>query len=157
MEKNRESSIGKLITRVALLGGIALLAVAIGNPVWAQKSNSGVGIGPSASLSTTAPQASPFDDFPQPEHLFGDWGGIRTDLGKLGINVMFNYTSESAGNVSGGKQRDFGSAYQLGLEIDIDWQKLAGIQGFATHTVFVNRGGSNASEGFGDNLMQTQK
>jgi porin len=157
MEKNRESSIWKLITCAALLGGIALVAAATRNPVFAQNSNSGVNIGPSTSLSTTAPQASPSDNFPKVEHLFGDWGGVRTDLGKLGINVLFDYTSESAGNVSGGKQRDFGSAYQLGLEIDIDWQKLAGLQGFATHTVLVNRGGSNASEGFGDNLLPAQE
>ena len=123
----------------------------------AQTSNSGAGIGASQALSQPSPAPSPAASFPQVEHLFGDWGGIRTDLGKLGIDVLLNYTSETAGNVSGGTQRDLGYADQRAIEIDIDWQKLAGITGFATHFVAVNRAGSNASEGFGDNLLPAQE
>jgi porin len=123
----------------------------------AQTSNSGAGIGASQALSQHTPAPTPSDTFPQVEHLFGDWAGIRTDLGKLGIDVLLNYTSETAGNVSGGTQRDLGYADQRALEIDVDWQKLAGITGFATHFVAVNRAGSNASEGFGDNLLPAQE
>jgi carbohydrate-selective porin OprB len=74
----------------------------------AQTSNSGAGIGASQTLSQPAPQPTPSDTFPQVEHLFGDWGGVRTDLGRLGIDVQFSYTSETAGNVSGSMQRDLG-------------------------------------------------
>ena len=123
----------------------------------AQTSNSGAGVGASQTLSQPAPKSSPSDSFPKVEHLFGDWGGIRTDLGKLGIDVLLNYTSETAGNVSGGTKRDLGYADQRALEVDVDWQKLAGITGFATHFVAVNRAGSNASEGFGDNLLPAQE
>jgi porin len=123
----------------------------------AQTANSGAGIGASQTLSRPTPPPLPSDSFPQVEHLFGDWGGIRTDLGKLGIDVLFGYTSESAGNVSGGKQRDLGYADQRALEVDIDWQKLAGITGFASHFLVVDRAGSNASEGFGDNLLPAQE
>ena len=123
----------------------------------AQTSNSGAGLGASQTLSQPTPPPTPYDTFPQVEHLFGDWGGIRTDLGRLGIDVLLGYTSESAGNVSGGTQRDLGYADQRALEVDIDWQKLAGITGFATHFVAVNRAGSNASEGFGDNLLPAQE
>jgi porin len=123
----------------------------------AQTSNSGAGIGASQTLSQPARQPTPSDTFPQVEHLFGDWSGIRTDLGRLGIDVLLSYTSETAGNVSGGLKRDLGYADQRALEVDIDWQKLAGITGFATHFVAVNRAGSNASEGFGDNLLPAQE
>ncbi|MCB8882678.1 carbohydrate porin [Acidisoma cellulosilytica] len=107
--------------------------------------------------SAQAPQSTPADSFANPEHLFGDWGGVRTDLGRLGINLLLDYTSESAGNVAGGTRRALDYADQRALELDIDWQKLAGIQGFSTHMVIVNRAGNNTSAAFGDNLMPVQE
>ncbi|GAB0114854.1 carbohydrate porin [Acidisoma sp. C75] len=68
-----------------------------------------------------------FDSFSNREHLFGDWGGIRTDLGRLGINLLLDDTSETAGNVAGGTRRALDYADQRALEVDIDWQKLAGM------------------------------
>lgn len=104
-----------------------------------------------------APAPTPSDNFPKVEHLLGDWGGIRTELDRLGIDVLVDYTSETAGNVSGGAKRDLAYADQRALEIDIDWQKLAGITGFATHFVAVDRAGSSASQGFGDHLLPVQE
>jgi porin len=106
---------------------------------------------------SAAASPTPSDTFANPEHLFGDWGGIRTDLGKLGIDVLLDYTSETAGNVSGGTRRALDYADQRALEVDIDWQKLAGLQGFSTHFVVVNRAGNNTSAAFGDNLMPVQE
>lgn len=143
-------------------GGCALLVGTLisglpGTAARAQSSNSGAAIGASQSLSQPAPLPTPSDTFPQVEHLFGDWGGIRTDLGRLGIEILLDYTSETAGNVSGGTRRALDYADQRALEIDIDWQKLAGIQGFATHFVAVNRAGNNTSAAFGDNLLPSQE
>lgn len=142
-----------------LIGGLFGIAALIGLPaaVHAETVNSGVGVGASRTLSHHSPSGSPYTTFPHPEHLFGDWGGVRTSLGKLGIDVLLNYISETAGNVSGGAKRDLGYADQRALEIDIDWQRLAGITGFATHFVAVNRAGSSASQGFGDNLLPVQE
>lgn len=137
-----------------------VLALALAPPAaQAQTANSGVGLGAGKTLAQPAPRPAPtpFEDFSHPEHLFGDWGGIRTDLGKLGINVLLDYTSETAGNVAGGSRRALDYADQRALEVDIDWQKLAGIEGFSTHMVIVNRAGNNTSAAFGDNLMPVQE
>ncbi len=137
-----------------LCGGALALMTAIGpaSPSHAQDSNSGVSIGPSQSVAQGKPVPTP-----SVEHLFGDWGGVRTNLGNLGIDLIADVTSEFAGNVSGGVKQGATFANQVGFEADIDWQKLAGLPGFATHAVIVNRSGSSDSQLFGDTLEPVQE
>ncbi|WP_027533756.1 hypothetical protein [Bradyrhizobium sp. WSM3983] len=40
--------------------------------------------------------------------LFGDWDGARTRLLNAGIDFQFGYTSEIAGNATGGDRRQVG-------------------------------------------------
>jgi porin len=91
------------------------------------------------------------------EHLFGDWAGIRTDLENHGVYFLFGATAEFAGNVSGGTKQGATSANQVSLESDIDWQRLAGLTGFSTHGIVVNRSGGNLSDLFGDNVSPMQE
>ncbi len=134
------------------MAAAALLAGCWGGPALAQNVNNGVSVGPSQSLSNPAAPGTS-----QVEHLFGDWGGVRTSLGNLGIDLIPDATAEFAGNVSGGVKRGATSANQIGVELDIDWQRLAGLTGFSTHTVVVNRSGANDSQLFGDNLQPVQE
>ena len=90
-------------------------------------------------------------------HLLGDPGGIRTDLENQGIYVLLDFTPEFAGNVSGGNKQGATFANQVGLGVDIDWQRLAGITGLSTHVIFVNRSGDNDSILFGDNVSPVQE
>lgn len=137
--------IGRHASRI-VVGALALVAA---HRTVAQTVDNGAGIGPSQSLSQPAPTASV-------EHLFGDWGGVRTRLGDLGIALVPDATSEFAGNV-GGIRRGATFANQVGIEADVDWQKLAGLAGFATHAVIVNRSGSSDSGLFGDTLEPAQE
>jgi porin len=132
---------------------LATLAMGLGShAAFAQTTNSGVSIGPSEALNpANAPPPAPST------HLFGDWGGIRTYLDKLGIDVIVDLTSETAGNVSGGLQKGATSPGQIGYEADIDWQKLAGIPGLSTHTVFVTRYGSPLANTIGDQVLPAQE
>ena len=70
---------------------------------------------------------------------------------------MLDATAEFAGNVSGGVKQGATSANQVGLESDIDWQRLAGLTGFSTHVIVVNRSGGNLSHEFGDNVSPVQE
>jgi len=106
------------------------LAIAIGLagptfPVYAQQSSDAV------DNSTPSPQAaqSKRQELPTvtPQHLFGDWGGVRTYLGDYGINLNLDFTTETAGNPTGGLRQGVDYAHQIGLQLDMDWQKLAGI------------------------------
>jgi porin len=148
-----KSSLASKATACAL--GIAVALVAPACHAFAQQTNSGVGIGPSqqeAQPQTPAPAPT------GPLHLFGDWGGLRTDLGNLGINLNLDYTTESAGNVAGGLRQGVDYAHQIGLQFDVDWDALAGIPGFSTHVTVVNRAGRNLSTDYiGDKVLQAQE
>jgi porin len=133
--------------------GMSILGVLIAvGPARAQDANSGISLVPSQQV--TRPQAPPT---PTVEHLFGDWGGARTALADLGIDLGLDATSEFASNVSGGVKQGSTFANQLGFEADIDWGKLAGLTGLSTHTVLVNRSGSSDSQLFGDSLVPVQE
>jgi porin len=130
-------------TNVALAAG--LLVVWAGPSVWAQ-----------AASSPTQPPTQAIDHAPV-ERIFGDWDGLQTDLVSRGINLQLNAVSEFAGNVSGGVRQGATFANQVGLDLDINWERLAGITGFSTHLILVNRSGSSDSSLFGDNLLPVQE
>jgi carbohydrate-selective porin OprB len=71
-------------------------------------------------------------DAPPVEHLFGDWGGLQTKLLAHGVNLQVNAVSELAGNVTGGTRQGATFANQVGIDLDINWERLAGIVGFST-------------------------
>ena len=92
------------------------------------------------------------------DHLFGDWGGARTWLGQHGIDLRLDYLQESAGNVSGGRRQGATYTGQIGLELDLDLGKLAGLPGLAVHGVVVQGHGQNLSGAYlGDNIDQVQQ
>ena len=137
--------------------GIAAIAVSLaaaGRAASAQTSNSGVSIGPSQEVSQPSNQSAAF---PAVEHLLGDWSGVRTSLGNLGINVLFDAITEFAGNVSGGAKQGATFSNQFAIEVDLDLQKILGVEGLTTHAVVVNRSGSSDSGLFGDNLLPVQE
>jgi porin len=94
---------------------------------------------------------------PPVDHLFGDWGGLQTKLLAHGVNLQVNAVSELAGNVSGGTRQGATFANQVGIDLDINWERMAGIVGFSTHGVLVNRSGSSDSTLFGDRLLPVQE
>ena len=96
-------------------------------------------------------------DAPPVEHLFGDWGGVQTSLLARGINLQVNLIAEPAGNVTGGTRQGATSANQVGVDFDINWERLAGLTGLSTHAFLVNRSGSSDSALFGDYLPATQE
>ena len=110
---------------------------------------------PSKAITHTK---SPAPAAPTPDHLFGDWNGLRRRLADVGVNFTLDYTTESVANVSGGLRRGAAYAHQIGLTINTDWQTLAGIPGLTTHMSIINRAGNNASADFiGDPVIQAQE
>ena len=103
-------------------------------------------------LDPTIPAFTP----PPTEHLLGDWGGIRPELESRGIYLQLGAVSEFAGN-TGGVQQGATAANQIAFSADINWQRLAGLTGFSTHLIVVNRSGANDSHLFGDNVSPVQE
>ncbi len=139
--------------RLHALATAAVLAFGAGlHPASAQPANPSISIGPSEELSpASAPPA------PATEHLVPDFGGYRSRLERVGVDLQLDYIAEVAGNVTGGTRSSSSYAGQVGFEADIDWNKLAGVPGLTTHVVIVNRQGSNVGSNFGDSLNQVQE
>jgi porin len=142
--------------RVAIL---AALLAAVAAPAVAQTSNGGSSQSVGQPSAPQPPTQMPAQTgvTPATEHLFGDWGGLRTALTNEGIYLSFDALTEFAGNVSGGTKQGSTFAGQEAFGLDIDWQRLAGIPGFSTHMIIVNRWGANDSTLFGDHLLPVQE
>lgn len=105
--------------------------------------------GPSRADAQIADPSSPF--------FFGDLGGARADLAAKGVDLFSGYTTESADNVSGGREQSSAYAHQIALGANLDFGKLEGIEGFQAHILVVNREGSNLSARAIGNLFQVQE
>ncbi len=152
---------------------IGVLAVLAGTPAFAQQpvsgkpanaptnaqplANTGFATGPSEQIAQPGIGALFGSPFPS-DHLFGDWGGARTWLQKRGVDVALDYLTENGGNVTGGQREGFRTSGQVGLELDLDFEKLLGWQGAAFHSITVNREGRNVSvDSIGDDLATVQE
>ena len=93
-----------------------------------------------------APFFAPNDEYwnfwTQP-HLFGDWGGIRTRLANLGVDVTVSGVDEAVANLSGGLQRTAQEAGQVALQAKFDLQKMIGLPGGSFGVTLVDRWGRN--------------
>lgn len=121
-----------------------------------------VGSAPSLLLSTPLPKnasrKTSVPEFSHPEAIvsnpLSDW------LRKRGINFLVDNTNEFAGAITRptqGSTRGFenykqgaSNAGQYAMQLDINWEKLAGLRGFATHMITVGRYGTTANRMFGD-------
>ncbi len=154
-----------------LLGFVACVALQPG-PAWSQQPanatnatnqpgqsapHAGFAAGPSQQIST--PGLGPLFGAPFSEdHLFGDWQGARSWLADKGVAVDLDWLTENSGNITGGRREAFDFAGQVGLEIDLDLDKLAGLSGSAFHFMAVNGNGRNTSlDAIGDDLATTQE
>src|SRR5262249_16775461 len=81
----------------------------------------------------TEPAKSGFRQVMEQDYLLGDWGGLRTDLSKHGIDFEFFYGGSVPDNLDGGVKR--GAVYEgaLLMMLDLDSQKLVGYEGGNFH------------------------
>ena len=86
----------------------------------------------SHAQTTTAPESG-FERFCKQDYLLGDWGGLRTDLSKHGVDFEFLYAASFPDNLAGGLQHD--TIYQgaLLMTLDLDSEKLVGYPGGSFH------------------------
>ena len=110
-------------------------------------------------ISQNSPSLQSFPGTGQQSFVFGDWGGLRSWLSNQGIDLGLSYLSEPAWNVAGGMAPGGTYAGQENLRLDLNWEKIASINGFSTHIDFVSRlGSSNVSSKYvGDVLFQAQE
>jgi porin len=105
----------------------------------------------------TVPPTTQAIEAAQAEHFFGGWDGLQPQLQAQGINIQLDAITEFASNPSGGVKQGATFANQVGLEADVNWERLAGIIGLSTHVIVVDRSGSSDSQLFGDHLLPVQE
>lgn len=140
----------------SFLGMLILMAITL--PARAQVilgSNRIVGLMPSLQVNGEANQFLDPDPFFTPpyghEHFFGDWGGLRSKLLKHGVHILADVHEESAGNFRGGWKHGATDVGQVGVEVDIDWEKLTQnhfFKNFWLHSMIVNGHGRNLSTAY---------
>jgi carbohydrate-selective porin OprB len=65
-----------------------------------------------AHAQSPAKPAAPKNNAPAAQHLFGDWGGLLSDLHNKGVDLSFDYTGQVGANVAGGKKTGIDYAQQ---------------------------------------------
>jgi porin len=71
--------------------------------------------------------------------LFGDWDGARTRLQNAGIDFQFGYTSEVAGNATGGLRREVAYTDQWTFGTTFDLTKLGVVPGGTIQVTWTDR------------------
>ncbi|AOX17521.1 carbohydrate porin [Kozakia baliensis] len=174
-----QSFYGRAIAKFGLLSFLSLGVSLAGGTAFAQTTGEGSSPTTGASGGISAPASNAASDpvigarqgrvsavqdpgpyFSAPmgaDHFFGDWGGIQPWLLDHGIHLLASINEEFFGNFTGGKQRAYSDAGQVGLELDVDWERLAGLRNFWTHMLVVNGHGQNVSRNFGDSIAGVQE
>ena len=98
-----------------------------------------------ADLTIPGGAASPALVAPVP-WLFGDWDGARTRLFNAGIDFQFGYTSEIAGNATGGDRRQVAYTDQWTFGTTFDLTKLGVVPGGTVQVTWTDRNGNNLSD-----------
>ncbi len=104
----------------------------------------------SASVPKAAPAAPPVDA------LSPTMFGWRPWLNAHGIDMMLDETDEFATTISSYRNPTTNTG-QYSWWTNIDWDKLAGIPGFSTHTIIVGRYGNDSSHKIGDAVSSSQE
>lgn len=113
---------------------------------------------PASEKRDASAQAISLGDKLAPEHLLGDWRGLRPRLADRGVDLTLSYLSETAGVVSGGRRTGVDYAHDISLRVDVDGAKLAGIPGFSAHLALVERAGRSTSADYvGERITQVQE
>ena len=85
--------------------------------------------------------AIPDVDFAE-ETLTGDWNGARSYLQEKGVHISISYVNDLLGNPTGGERQGFANAGSLGVDLSLDFEKMACIRGLSFFSSFVYRNGN---------------
>jgi len=150
----------RLLARIAACALFALALTALPHTTHAQTLDNDIGSSPNIRVNTPLPPKAPtttsVPPFSHPEAVFTNPFGLTNFLRSHGINFLFDNTNEFAGAITKptpgfrNYRQGASNAGQYANQLDIDWEKLAGLTGFATHVITVGRYGTTANRMFGD-------
>jgi hypothetical protein len=77
--------------------------------------------------------------------MSGDWAGQRSTLAGWGITPTLTYMSDVLGNPVGGKRRGIVYDDNIGVDIDVNLEQWANLEGLVFHVSGSLRSGANLS------------
>lgn len=100
------------------------------------------------STQTLAADAFSYDS----PYMFGDWGGMRTQLENEGVKFQASYTMEAASNLAGGYNTSTTARYsdQQAFGFTLDLEKLLNWEDTEFQFTVTNRDGQNLSDRIAD-------
>ncbi|PTX97251.1 hypothetical protein DB346_19780 [Verrucomicrobia bacterium LW23] len=78
--------------------------------------------------------------------IAGDWFGCRPVAAENGVTLTGYFTADLLGNVTGGKSTGFEAASSSGLQLVLDMEKMAGLNGTEIVSSMIWRAGNNLSD-----------
>lgn len=98
------------------------------------------------------------DEWWQGDAFSGDWWGIRNWLDDdVGIEFSLSYTTNLAGNPSGGMKQGFTYTDNIGFGVQLDLEKLVGWQGATITVSGLDRNGTSLSQDYIGNQFTVQQ
>src|SRR5262245_55267133 len=110
-----------------------------------------------APAGTRTLTATPFQLILPREHLLGDWFTTRSWLEDHGITPILTFVTDSLGNPTGGREQGFTTANNVGLDLNFDLEKLAGLEGGSFLFSMSYRFGGNLSANYIHNVFTVQQ
>lgn len=98
-----------------------------------------------------------FDLMLPSEHLFGDWGGVRSTLEDAGITPRLILVTDLAGNPIGGRSQGVTAPTSTELSLYFDLERIAGLRGGSIFTSFSYRWGDSLSREHIGNVFSAQQ
>ena len=91
------------------------------------------------------------------EHLFGDWGRLRSKLEEKGITPRLILITDLAGNAMGGRSQGVTAPSSVEFSLFFDLEKISGLKGGSILASFSERWGHNLSREHIGNTFSTQQ
>jgi porin len=111
-----------------------------------------------ASVNAAVPAGvRPFELIYPGGHLFGDWGGARAELERAGITPTFSLVTDIAGNPTGGLRQGGTESSNLGLDLQFDLVKIAGLGGGTVLVSMSDRFGNSLTKDYIGNTFNVQQ
>src|ERR1700722_4360258 len=114
-------------------------------------------VAPPVVAAETPPDLRPFQLVLPKDHLFGNWYGLIPLLDTQGIRPSVDFVSDVAGNPSGGKSQGITHADNLGISLQFDLDKLAGLHGGSFFASVSERDGNSLSHDNVGNVFTIQQ
>ena len=93
----------------------------------------------------------------QSDYATLNWWGLRDALASKGLDISLNYTSDIAGNVTGGKSQGFTYTDNWTLDLEFQTEPLFGWHGGTLSIITLDRNGNNLSRNNIGNQFTTQQ